>query len=89
MTQAYYTERLLPKHIERMKSFEQKNRPTSSVYLQEDNDGSHSTRSGDNVAKQKKDEAGLQLLFQPAKSPDLNPSEGINNIIKERLRYFL
>ena len=43
MTQKYYTEHILPKHIEVIKRLEERHKHRYT--LQEDNDGSHGTRS--------------------------------------------
>ena len=43
MTQKYYAEHILPKHIEAIKRLEERHK--YRYVLQEDNDGSHGTRS--------------------------------------------
>ena len=85
MTQKYYAEHLLPNHIAHIKADEARGQ---AAYLQEDNDPSHGTRSADNVAKRKKDQNNVQLIKQPAQSPDLNAAEAIWNVLKQKIPYY-
>lgn len=85
MTQAYYTERLLPVYAKEIND--------ACVFasrrgiLQEDNDNSHETRSNDNVVKNFKDANWIETLIHPPQSPNLNPSKAGWDILKQRARY--
>jgi hypothetical protein len=83
MTQKYYTERLLPIYIDAVQ--QQQAFDSNSWYLQEDGDPSHGMRKA-GFAQALKDQNYILNLKHPAQSPDLNPIEGIWNIIKQRLR---
>ncbi|KAF1981363.1 hypothetical protein K402DRAFT_386651 [Aulographum hederae CBS 113979] len=78
-----YTEKILPKYIQAVKAHKAR---YGRAILLEDNDPSHGTRSADSLAYQAKKEAGIELLKHPPESPDLNATEGLWNIVKQRLR---
>jgi hypothetical protein len=84
MTEAFYSQCVLPIHINRIKQLEE--RYDRRFYLQEDNDPSHGTRSDHNVAASKKRKLGITTLRHSPNSPDLSPIESIWNIIVGRLR---
>lgn len=85
MTQAYYTNRLLPvyaRYIHEARVYHDRR-----GILQEDNDNSHGTRSKDNIVKRFKQMNWMKTLSHPPQSPDLNPSEAVWNILKQRARH--
>lgn len=88
ITQKYYTKRLLPSLIATLhKHYNDPEHPEYKNYmLQEDNDGSHGTRSKVNIAQEMKEKAHIKVLNHPPQSPDLNPIKGIWNIFKQRIR---
>ena len=75
MTQKYYAQHILPLHLDELDRLEAKYK--QKFYFQEDNDGSHGTRSYHNPPARLKRERMAQLLWHPAQLPDLNPIESI------------
>ena len=84
MTQAYYTDKLLPGYVNAIRDAQIKGR--EHAILQEDNDPSHGTRSLNNVAAKLKKDKNIELLKHPANSPDLNPIEACWNILKQCIK---
>ena len=83
MTQKYYVERLLPIYCAAIKSM--RNINNKLWLLQEDRDPSHGIKKK-GLAQEYKEAHNIKNLKHPPQSPDLNPIEGIWNIIKQRLR---
>lgn len=84
MTQKYYVDRLLPIYVDYIQEMNVQH--PGLWLLQEDGDPSHGMRKN-GLAHDFKTRHNIQNLKHPAQSPDLNPIEGIWNIIKQRLRY--
>jgi hypothetical protein len=73
MSMQFYVKYVLPHHINHIHQQEARHKRT--ILFQEDNDGSHGTRSAYNIARTAKTNRHLSLLAHPANSPDLNPQE--------------
>ena len=83
LTQAYYTKHLLPTYIEGVHEA-RRDLSNQAWILQEDNDGSHGTRSATNVVRTEKDRNWIDTIPHPPQSPDLNPIEGCWNVLLQR-----
>jgi transposase len=84
MTQEYYCNNVLPVYIDAIQRL--RLQEGKDIILQEDNDPSHGTLSSDNVCSNLKAKNWIASLFHPGNSPELNPQEGIWNILKQMLR---
>ena len=83
MTQAYYSDRLLPVYLDAMAHIKRQRGHTP--ILQEDGDPSHGKRKR-GVAERRREASGITSLIHPPYSPDLSPIEGCWNIWKQRMR---
>ena len=79
MNQTYYTEHILPIYINATQSIK---RAYGNAILQEDKDSSHGTRSAIYLPQSLREHEGIQSLFHPAQSPDLNPIEALLGHVK-------
>ncbi len=83
MTQIYYTKRLLLIYAKEIHDCRMQDR---SCIFQEDNDSSHDTRSAINIVQSYKKVNWIETLIHFSQSSDLNSSEEVWNILKQRVR---
>lgn len=95
MRASYYTDKLLPIYRDAMEELEARSDDLRgnihrddryNWYIVEDNDPSHGTKNPESEPAIYRSRAGMRRLYHPANSPDLNPIEGIWNIIKARIK---
>jgi hypothetical protein len=75
MTQSFYTDNILPHHIQHIKWLEAKYK--HQIVFLEDGDPSHSHRNSQSRPMRLKADSHITTLQHPAQSPDLNPIEPI------------
>ena len=88
MTQNYYVEVLLLEHIQHVHELRMRAPGWSDGrgILMEDGDPSHGKKSKPSGrVNQLRDENWIESLVHPAQSHDLNPKEGIWNVLKARV----
>ena len=87
MTQERYVKDILPL-VEARKLDMERNKINGGHFIfQEDNDGSHGTRSEENIARMVKDRMELDYIDDhPPNSLDLNPIENVWRILKSRVK---
>ena len=83
MTRAYYTERLLPVYADEIHQCRLQHH--RSCIFQKNNNLNHDTKSIDNIARRFKTINWLTTLTHSPQSFDLNPIEGMWNILKQRV----
>ncbi|KAF2421046.1 hypothetical protein EJ08DRAFT_653615, partial [Tothia fuscella] len=75
ITQKFYAEEILLKHIDEIKLLEE--RYSHRFQLQEDSDPSYGNRLKNNLPAKLKRDSDLLLVFHLLQSPDLNPIEAV------------
>jgi hypothetical protein len=85
MTQQYYLDSILKQHVQPI--FQQLKASGRPCILQEDDDGSHGTRTRHYIVAHWKDqEACISHYANPPQSPDFSPIENVRRVLKQRVK---